>query len=551
MKKNIFSLLIAVLFCMPLFAQDTQAVGMGTRNADPSSVLELNSSNQGFLLPRLTSTQRDEIQKPAVGLTIYNKETNCIESFTGEEWIGNCGTPKAKVSILNCDTDMVVTGTFKQGISTGNTTLQLKLNVEKKGSYTISAKAIPDNGYYYNDAGTFSSTGPVEITLYGKGSPQSERTAANPDKLHVIINDSDLDCTKDILVAPSAIPPAFTVAAGISAGIGIVNSPLNSSNNYVTLTLTGNAAAFGSTYTIPAVTVDGMTFGPASGTFTQSPQTVTLAGKGTPLKGGVYPVAITTNSTITTTAVTLNYTVAAPNLKLYDVNGGSYGANRGEAKTLLTTAANFGPTGTSIVKAQGFTFINSNITNAVAAKADIIVVHYPYNMTLAEATSLKGYLDNGGVVLYFSESNRTDIANNVATMLGYPTSPNPFNNSSVSQQNQEKFNAVDDMIIKGPFGDLTGLQWHDDGGGGNGFGAYPAGSIIDYNTNDGKSRVWRSTAKNLFFVGDGGWLDENRLSNNSPATGSNTSYNSTLWGNIMAWAVNAASTNGINYRSTP
>lgn len=551
MKKNIFSLLIAVLFCMPLFAQDTQAIGMGTRSADPSSVLELKSTNQGFLLPRLTTDERDGIQKPAVGLTIYNKETNCIESFTGDEWIGNCGTPKAKISILNCDNDVLLTGTFKEGQSTSTTTLKVKLNVDKKGSYSITAAPNPDNGYYYTASGTFGDTGPVELILSGMGSPRAERTTLNPDKLYITMNDEKSSCTKDILVAPSAIPPAFTVTAGMSAGIGIVNSPLNSSNNYITVTLNGNAAAFGSSYNIPAVTVDGMTFGPGSGTFTQSPQTVILSGKGTPIKGGVYPISITTNSTITTAPVTVNYTVAAPNLKLYDVNGGGYGANSGEARTLLTTAANFGPTGTSIVKAQGFTFVNSNIINAVSAKADIIVVHYPYNMSLSEATTLKGYLDNGGVVLYFSESNRTDIANNVATMLGYPTSPNPFNDSDVSQQNQEKFNAVNDMIIKGPFGDLTGLQWHDDGGGGNGFGAYPAGSIIDYNTNNGKSRVWRSTAKNLFFVGDGGWLNQNALSNNSPSTGSNTSYNSTLWGNIMAWAVNQASTNGINYRSTP
>jgi hypothetical protein len=549
MKKIFVTLIMVVFFNLPIFSQVVSAVGMGTNIPDQSSVLELNSTNQGFLLPRLTTNQRDGIQKPAVGLTIYNKETNCIESFTGEEWIGNCGTPKAKIDILNCDNDVVISGSFKEGQSTGNTSLFIRLNVEKKGVYNINVAPKPDNGYYYNLSGTFSSTGPVEFTVAGVGSPKAERTAANPDKVYVTMNDVVSDCVKDIVVAPSAIPAAFTVTAGMSVGVGIVGSPLNSSNNYITVILTGNVVAFGSTYTIPEVTVDGMTFGPASGTFTQSPQTVTLSGRGTPVKGGTFSVAVSTNSTITTAPVTVNYTVAVPTLKIYDFNGGGYGSSAGAAQALLTSTANFGTLSSSIVKAQGFTFTDtSNMTSAVAAKPDIIVVHYPYNMSLADATTLKGYLNDGGVVIYFSESNRSEISNNVATMLGYPTSPNPFNDSDVTQQAQEKFNPVNDMIIKGPFGDLTGLQWTDDGGGGNGFGVYPAGSIVDYNTNNGKSRVWRSTAKNLFFVGDGGWLSQNRLSGTTPTTGNNSSYNSTLWGNIMAWAVKAVTTNGINYK---
>lgn len=553
-KKYIFTLITVIFSFVPLLAQEVKAVGIGTQIADPSSVLELKSSSQGFLLPRLTTNQRDGIQSPAVGLIIFNLDTKCIESFTGEEWIGNCGSSRSKINILNCDTDVAVNGTFEAGQSTANTSLNLTLNVTKKGSYTITASPKPDNGYYYYASGVFVTTGTVVLKLTGLGSPREERTASNPDKLYITLNDIDSGCTKDIVVAPFVIAPAFTVTAIGSTGVGIVKSPLNSSTNYMSVSLSGNASALGATYDIPAVTANGMTFGPASGTFTQSPQTIVLPGTGAPINSGVFPFAIITNSITTTSAVTINYTVAAPTLKLIDFNGGGYGADADEAKALITSSANFGTSPTSIVKSQGFTITDgNNIASSIASNPDIIVIHYPFSLYSSDAAILKDYLDSGGVVLYFSEQTRSDIANNVATMLGYPiyNMNNPFNDSDVTERAKELFNPVDDMIIKGPFGDLTGLSWTDDGGGGNGFGAYPVGSIIDYCTNNSKSRVWRSTAKNLFFVGDGGWLAQNKLSGTSPTTGANSSYNSALWGNIMAWAVTVATTNGINYKTTP
>ncbi|WP_035628649.1 hypothetical protein [Flavobacterium hydatis] len=547
MKKNIIILLMAILSFAQVFAQDADHIGIGTRKADASAVLELKSSNQGFLLPRLTTEQRDGISNPAVGLTIFNLETNCIESYTGEDWVGNCGTPKAMVKILNCDSDVVLAGNFKEGQSVSNTTLTLKLNVEKKGSYIISVAAKPDNGYYYNASGVFSSTGPVELVIGGMGSPKAERTASNPDKIYITMNDTESTCTKDVLVAPSAIPPMFALNAVSANGIGIVNSPLNSSTNSLTISLSGNASAFGSTYSIPAVTVNGMTFGPTSGTFSQNPMTITLTGRGTPLSGGVFPVIITSNGTLSPNSVTMNYTVASPTLRLVDFNGGGYSANSGEALALIKAAANFGTSASSLVKAQGFTVSNSgNMANTVASKPDIIVVHYPYNMNTAEANLLKGYLDAGGVVLYFTESGNTQVALNVATMMGYPSGI--LTNSNVTQARVERFNAVSDQIIKGPFGDLTGLGWEDDGGGGNAMKGFPAGAVVDYNTNAGGSRVFRATGPSLFFVGDGGWLNRNLLSGTTPILSANGGSNSALWGNIMAWAVNQATTSGINYK---
>lgn len=49
----------------------TAHVGIGTQTPDPSALLELNSNQKGFLMPRMTSVLRDAITAPAEGLMIY------------------------------------------------------------------------------------------------------------------------------------------------------------------------------------------------------------------------------------------------------------------------------------------------------------------------------------------------------------------------------------------------------------------------------------------------------------------------------------------------
>jgi len=57
-------------------------VGIGTATPDASAKLQVDSTTQGFLPPRLTTTQRDVISSPAAGLMIYNTTTNKLNVFT-------------------------------------------------------------------------------------------------------------------------------------------------------------------------------------------------------------------------------------------------------------------------------------------------------------------------------------------------------------------------------------------------------------------------------------------------------------------------------------
>ena len=77
--KKISCFLILVFFIAPLFV--SAQVGIGSANPDPSALLELYSKSGGLLVPRMTSTERDLIVAPAVGLLIYNTSTSNFNYF--------------------------------------------------------------------------------------------------------------------------------------------------------------------------------------------------------------------------------------------------------------------------------------------------------------------------------------------------------------------------------------------------------------------------------------------------------------------------------------
>jgi len=77
----------------------TAQVGIGTATPDASSALEISSTTQGFLLPRMTAAQQNAIAAPAQGLMVYC--TNCgtngeAQLYNGASWVnllGEAATP--------------------------------------------------------------------------------------------------------------------------------------------------------------------------------------------------------------------------------------------------------------------------------------------------------------------------------------------------------------------------------------------------------------------------------------------------------------------------
>lgn len=66
----------------------SQGVGINPTGADPdpSAGLDVNFSDRGLLIPRLTTAQRDAIVSPAEGLQVFNTTTKCFEYYAYENW---------------------------------------------------------------------------------------------------------------------------------------------------------------------------------------------------------------------------------------------------------------------------------------------------------------------------------------------------------------------------------------------------------------------------------------------------------------------------------
>lgn len=76
--KNYFliSLLTVLCFTNKLFSQIK--IGNNPTTIGTSSLLELESTNKGFVIPRMTTAQLLSIASPTTGMLVYNTDSNCV-----------------------------------------------------------------------------------------------------------------------------------------------------------------------------------------------------------------------------------------------------------------------------------------------------------------------------------------------------------------------------------------------------------------------------------------------------------------------------------------
>jgi hypothetical protein len=70
----------------------TGSVGIGTSSPNTTAALDVTSTTKGFLPPRLSSVQRNDITNPTEGLVIYNSTKHCLEIYRGAGggWFNLC-----------------------------------------------------------------------------------------------------------------------------------------------------------------------------------------------------------------------------------------------------------------------------------------------------------------------------------------------------------------------------------------------------------------------------------------------------------------------------
>ena len=100
MKKILLYFLLHISIIIKINAQGGIAVNT-TGNAPASSaMLDVQSTNKGMLLPRMTGIQRQAIALPANGLLVYDTDDHALYMYDGYNWIAFAGQSKNGNSIL-------------------------------------------------------------------------------------------------------------------------------------------------------------------------------------------------------------------------------------------------------------------------------------------------------------------------------------------------------------------------------------------------------------------------------------------------------------------
>ena len=76
----LLAIIVSLLINQTLFAQN---VGINATGATPnaSAGLDVDFTNMGILIPRMTTAQRNAVATPATSLMIFNTTTNCLEKL--------------------------------------------------------------------------------------------------------------------------------------------------------------------------------------------------------------------------------------------------------------------------------------------------------------------------------------------------------------------------------------------------------------------------------------------------------------------------------------
>mgnify|MGYP000936340630 CR=1 FL=1 len=77
--------LVVVSFTMPMVKAQ---VGVGTTTPHASAQLEVQATDKGMLVPRMTTSQRNAISSPATGLLVYDNTVDSFFYYNGTAWIG-------------------------------------------------------------------------------------------------------------------------------------------------------------------------------------------------------------------------------------------------------------------------------------------------------------------------------------------------------------------------------------------------------------------------------------------------------------------------------
>ena len=228
--KKLF-ILLAIFTTLASMAQSLGINADGSA-ANASAMLDVSSTNKGFLPPRMTSAQRLNIASPATGLMVYQNDANTGNYiYNGSSWVllsnANYGDIKTGIQSTDHNGWIKLDGRLLSGLSTSQQAQATALGVGAN---------LPDatNAYLVQNGGALGTVG---------GS--NSKTIARSDL-------PNFSQTFNTSITGAHSHPVFAVSGG--TGSSTIRVAQGSSGTSSTVAInTGFDGSHGHTITIPSL----------------------------------------------------------------------------------------------------------------------------------------------------------------------------------------------------------------------------------------------------------------------------------------------------------
>lgn len=273
----------------------------------------------------------------------------------------------------------------------------------------------------------------------------------------------------------------------------------------------------------------------------------------------------------------------------------------GASYFMIEASQNYGTQATSIVRSGGFTHervgdnfgLAPKLNVTLVDKPDIVIISVYYRMNAADITALLSYMDDGGVVVLLTDgvdaTDRSAQEPFFRQLFNTPTIT--LQNNGFSRGSLYMFNNINDEILNGPFGDIRGKYWGEDASQTTSLANVPTSEITYYSDAKAANRsgvangvtMFKHNSRHFFWMGDGGFLSNassggvyvpldygicpfaTNATTRFPipknygeggtaqgfSNGATPVYNSTLFANVMSWAIVNAEFFGVKTGGIP
>ena len=403
--KQFFTILAAIFLCTSTFAQ----VGINTNDADGSSALDITSTTKGFLMPRMTDTQRQNISSPAQGLQVF------VEDFEGGTFMFYDGSQWMKFSQVIKKPDAPTIGTATNGNGQVRIAFTAPLN---NGSAITSYTATSNPG---GITGVLSQAGSGIITVTGLTNGTAYTFTVTATNSVGTSSASSASNSVTAASAPSA-PTIGTATSGIGQATIAFTAPSSSNGssiNYYTVTSSGGHTQTGSN----PITITNLTNGTAY-TFTVTATNSVGTSSASSASNSVTPAGAPSAPTIGTATsgngqVTIAFT--APSYSGSVITSYTATSSPGGITGTLNQAGSGTITVTGLTNSEAYTFTVTatngiGTSSASSASNTVTAASAPDAPTIGTATAGSGQ----ATIAFTATSNSNGSAVTNYTVISSP-----------------------------------------------------------------------------------------------------------------------------------